>query len=72
MEENKIILVVEDEEKMNRREIFGFDLKDVRQVGELQPDAVLITSLLDQTERIEKLKKIVDGERVRVWSIPSI
>jgi len=68
----ELVGIVEDEEKMNRKEIFGFELKDVRQVGTLQVDAVLITSLLDQTERIEKLKKIIDTERVRIWSIPII
>ena len=68
----KLVGIVEDEEKMNRKEIFGFDLTDVLEVGALKPDAVLITSLLDQTERIEKLTKIIDGERVRVWSIPNI
>jgi hypothetical protein len=68
----KLVGIVEDEEKMNRKEIFGFELKDVRQVGTLQVDAVLITSLLDQTERIEKLKKIIDAEQVRIWSIPII
>ena len=67
----KLVGIVEDEEKMNRREVFGFELKDVCEVEILKPDAVLITSLLNQNERIEKLKKYVDVQRVRIWSIPT-
>jgi DNA-binding MarR family transcriptional regulator len=68
----KLVGIVEDEEKMSQKEVFGFGLMDVRQIETLKPDAVLITSLSNQAERIEKLKKYVDGQRVRIWSIPTI
>jgi DNA-binding MarR family transcriptional regulator len=67
----KLIGIVEDEDKAGPKEVFGFEVTDVRQVGMLRPDAVLITSLANQTERTEKLKNFVDVERVRIWSIPT-
>jgi len=67
----RLVGIVEDEGKMSRREVFGFQLKDVCEVEILKPDAVLITSLVNQNERIEKLKKHVDVQRVRIWSIPT-
>jgi DNA-binding MarR family transcriptional regulator len=67
----KLVGIVEDGEKIGRREVFGFDLMDIREVETLKPDAVLITSLANQTERIEKLKTYVDSERVRIWSVPT-
>jgi len=68
----KLIGIVEDEDKINRKEIFGFELKDIREIERLKPDAVLITSVTNQTERIEKLKSLVDVERVHIWSIPAL
>jgi DNA-binding MarR family transcriptional regulator len=66
----KLIGIVEDEDKINRKEIFGFELKDIREVEMLRPDAVLITSLANQAERTEKLANLIDVERIRIWSIP--
>lgn len=63
--------IVEDPEKMNLRELLGFDLRDVSQIETLNPDAVLITSLAEQEERIEKLKQFIDPEKVRIWNISS-
>jgi DNA-binding MarR family transcriptional regulator len=68
----KLVGIVEDEEKMSGKEVFGFELMDVRQIEALKPDAVLITSLGNQLERIEKLKKCINIDRVRLWSIPTI
>ena len=64
--------IVEDEDKINRKEVFGFELKDIREVEILRPDAVLITSVANQAERTEKLKNLIDVERVRIWSIPAL
>jgi DNA-binding MarR family transcriptional regulator len=66
----ELIGIVEDEDKINRKEIFGFELKDIREVEMLRPDAVLITSLANQAERTEKLANLIDVERIRIWSIP--
>ncbi len=68
----ELVGIVEDEDKINRKEVFGFELRDVRQVEILKPEAVLITSLANQAERTAKLKNLVDLERVRIWSIPAL
>jgi len=68
----KLIGIVEDEDKINRKEVFGFELKDIREIEMLRPDAVLITSLANQAERTEKLANLIDVERVRIWSIPAL
>jgi len=65
----KLVGIVEDEEKMNRKEIFGFELKGIRQVETLKPDAVLITSFVGQDERKEKLRKLLDLQRVYITYI---
>ena len=61
--------IVEDGEKMNHAKLFGLELKDVNQIATLQPDAVFITSLAEQEERIERVTKLVDPQRVRIWSL---
>lgn len=68
----ELVGIVEDEDKINRKEVFGFELRDVRQVEILKPEAVLITSLAHQAERTTKLKNLVDLEQVRIWSIPAL
>src|SRR4030043_666500 len=55
----KLIGIVEDEDKINRKEVFGFELKDIHEVETLRPDAVLITSVVNQVERVEKLKNLI-------------
>jgi len=47
----KLVGIVEDEEKIYKREVFGFELKGVNHIEALKPDAVLITSLIGQYER---------------------
>jgi len=65
----KLVGIVEDEEKINKKEVFGFELKGVNQIETLKPDAVLITSLTGQHEKQEKLRKFVDSQRVRISNI---
>jgi DNA-binding MarR family transcriptional regulator len=65
----KLVGIVEDEDKIVPKEIFGFELKEISQIEALQPDAVLITSLASQDERKERLRNFVDIERVRIWDI---
>ena len=67
----KLVGIVEDEEVTSQKEVFGFGLTDVRQVETLNPDAVLVTSLKNQADRIKKLREYIDLQRVRIWSIPS-
>jgi hypothetical protein len=68
----KLVGIVEDEEKMNRKEVFGFELKGIQQVDTLKPDAVLITSFIGQDERWEKLKKLLDLQRVHIANISTL
>jgi hypothetical protein len=65
----KLIGIVEDEEKINRKEVFGFELKGVHQIETLKPDAVLITSFTGQDEKKEKLGKFLDLQRVQIANI---
>ena len=65
----QLVGIVEDENKMNQKEIFGFELKDVSQIGTLKPDAVLITSLIGQDEKKEKLKGFLDVQRIKISNI---
>jgi len=65
----KLVGIVEDEEKMNRKEVFGFELKGLNQIEILKPDAVLITSLTSQDEKKEKLGKFLDLQRVQIANI---
>jgi DNA-binding MarR family transcriptional regulator len=65
----KLVGIVEDEKRMNRKEVFGFELKGVNQIETLKPDAVLITSLTDLDEKEENLRKLLDLRRVRIANI---
>jgi len=67
----KLVGIVEDEDKITPRKIFGFELMNLNQIDTLRPDGVLITSLSNQVERAERLKEFIDIERVRIWSIPT-
>lgn len=67
----KLVGIVEDAEKMNKKEVFGFQLMDVQQVRTLKPDAILVTSLENRGKRVETLKKCIDDPRVRIWNVPS-
>ena len=65
----KLVGIVEDEDKIVRKEIFGIELKDIHQIESLNPDAVLITSLAGREEKREKLKNILDIQRIQVSDI---
>ena len=65
----KLVGIVEDEEKINRKDVFGFELKAIQEIETLKPDGVLITSFVGQDERGEKLKKLLDLQRVYIANI---
>ncbi len=67
----KLVGIVEDEDKMNQKEVFGFEVKEVAQIETLTPDAILITSLVGQEERVEKLRKLLGLREVRTYFISS-
>ena len=68
----KLAGIIEDDEKYVSRIILGYELEPVSRVKGLKPDAVLITSLLEQDARKERLRKLLDSERVQIWTIPSL
>lgn len=65
----KLIGIVEDQEKINRAEILGFEVKDLREIETLKPDAILVTSLTGLDERKERLRQMADVTRGRIWDI---
>jgi len=65
----KLVGIVEDGSRMNQKQVFGLEVKEVRQIEALKPDAVFITSLAGQEERTETLKKFIDAEKVQIYSI---
>ena len=67
----KLVGIIEDEDKMNQKEVFGFEVKEVAQIETLAPDAILITSLVGQEERVEKLRKLLGLREVRIYFISS-
>jgi DNA-binding MarR family transcriptional regulator len=65
----KLVGIVEDEEKIIRKDVFGFELKEIQEIEKLKPDAVLITSFIGQEQKVEKLKKLLDLQRVYIANI---
>lgn len=69
----ELVGIVEDEDKMiNKKEIFGFKLRGMSEIETMKPDAVLITSLTNQKEREEKLRKLIDVQKVKIYDISTI
>jgi DNA-binding MarR family transcriptional regulator len=67
----RLIGIVEDEEKLTHRTIFGHELEPVGRVKELKPDSILITSLTEIENRREKLGKLVNTTTVSIYDICS-
>lgn len=65
----ELVGIVEDADKITKKQVFGFELKDISQIGLMKPDAILITSLWGQDEKVERLRKFVDVQQVGVWNI---
>jgi len=65
----KLVGIVEDGSRMNQKEIFGLEVKEVSQIEVLKPDAVFITSLVGQEARTETLKKFIDAEKIQIYNI---
>ena len=55
----KLVGIVEDDEKIIPRIIFGYEIEPVSRIQELKPDGILITSLTENEKR-EKLESIFD------------
>ena len=58
----KLVGIVEDDEKVVPEIIFGFEIEPVSRVQELKPDCILITSLTENGQKRERVKKIYGAD----------
>jgi len=65
----KLVGIVEDDEKLTPKIIFGHELEPVSGIQELDPDGVLITSLERCDERRERLKTLLDDKNIYITDI---
>ncbi len=65
----RLVGIVEDEEKLTRRAIFGHELVPVGRVKELKPDSILITSLTEIEKKREKLENLVNTGIFLIYDI---
>lgn len=54
----KLVGIVDDDEKVTSRIIFGYEIEPVSRVQELKPDCILITSLIENEKKKETLREI--------------
>lgn len=65
----KLIGIVEDDERFTPQILFGHEVEPVSRIKELIPDCVLITSLTENTQKKERLKKIYGSNWICVEDI---
>ena len=65
----KLVGIVEDDEKMTPRIIFGYEIEPVSLVQELKPDGILITSLIDSEKKRERLEDIFSRNSICIKDI---
>jgi ribosomal protein S25 len=65
----KLVGIVEDDEKLKPQIIFGYELEPVSRVHELKPDCILITSLIDNEKKRERLEDIFSRNSICIKDI---
>jgi hypothetical protein len=65
----KLVGIVEDDERIKPRIIFGYELEPVSRVQELKPDCILITSLIENEKKKETLKEIFGSNSICIKDI---
>jgi DNA-binding MarR family transcriptional regulator len=65
----KLVGIVEDDEKVTPRIIFGYEIEPVSRVQELKPDCILITSLTENDLKRGRLKSIFDRNSICIKDI---
>jgi DNA-binding MarR family transcriptional regulator len=65
----KLVGIIEDEEKVIQNKIFGFELKGLAQVKDLEPDAIVITSLSGIEEKRRRLTRIISNTKIRIVTL---
>jgi DNA-binding MarR family transcriptional regulator len=65
----KLVGIVEDDERIKPRIIFGYELEPVSRIQELKPDCILITSLSENEKKKETLKEIFGSNSICIKDI---
>jgi DNA-binding Lrp family transcriptional regulator len=65
----KLVGIVEDDEKVSSRMIFGYEIEPVSRIQELKPDGILITSLNGIEEKERKLEAIFGSHSICIKDI---
>jgi hypothetical protein len=65
----KLVGIVEDDEKVTSRIIFGYELEPVSRVRELKPDCILITSLAENDQKKGRVRKIYGSNSICIKDI---
>ena len=65
----KLVGIVEDDEKMTPRIMFGYRIEPVSRVHELKPDGILITSLTENEKKRERLEAIFNHRSICIKDI---
>jgi len=65
----KLVGIVDDDEKVRSRIIFGYEIEPVSRVQELKPDCILITSLIENDKKRETLKEIFGSNSIYIKDI---
>ena len=67
----KLVGIVEDDEKIIPRIIFGYEIEPVSRIQELKPDGILITSLTENEPKRDRLKRIFGQNSICIKDICS-
>jgi ribosomal protein S25 len=65
----KLVGIVEDDEKITPRIIFGYEIEPVSRIQELKPDGILITSLTENGQKRERLGSIFKQNSICIKDI---
>jgi DNA-binding MarR family transcriptional regulator len=65
----KLVGIIEDDEKVSSRMIFGYEIEPVNRIQELKPDGILITSLNGIEEKKRKLEAIFGSHSICIKDI---
>src|SRR5512136_2731474 len=65
----KLVGIVEDDEKLKSKIIFGYEIEPVSRVQELKPDGILITSLTENDKKKARLKDIFNENSICIKDI---
>jgi len=65
----ELVGIIEDEEWIGRKEMFGFKLTPVEKVETLEPEGILLTSFSRMGERMKQLEKYTETLQPKIVSL---